>query len=142
VSENRARHPINTMCRVLGVSPSGYHAWQKRPASARAVADATLAIEIDAVHAASKQTYGVPRIHADLLERGIRVGKKRVARLMRAAGRKGVCRRRFVTTTQRDKTRPAPDLVERNFTADELNKLWVADITWLCLQTVLRIPMS
>ena len=131
MSENRARYPITSMCRVLGVSPSGYYAWQRRPASARAVADAALAEEIGAFHDASKQTYGVPRIHADLSERGIRVGKKRVARLMRAAGLKGVCRRNFVVTTQRDKSRPAPDLVERDFTADKPNKLWVADITYV-----------
>jgi putative transposase len=131
VSENRAWHPISTMCRVLGVSPSGYYAWESRPASARAVEDAALAEEIGAVHNASKQTYGVPRIHADLREHGIRVGRKRVARLMRGAGLRGACRRNFVVTTQRDKSRPAPDLVERNFTADKPNKLWVADITYV-----------
>jgi len=131
VSDNRANYPIATMCRVLGVSPSGFYVWKKRPASARAVTDALLAEEISAAHDASKQTYGSPRIHAELREGGIRVGRKRVARLMRAAGLKGVCRRNFVTTTQPDKSRPAPDLVDRKFQADKPNKLWVADITYI-----------
>ena len=129
MSENRARYPIAVMCRSLGVSPSGYYAWAKRPASKRAVMNELLIEDIRAAHTSSKGTYGVPRIQADLAEQGIRIGRKRVARLMRNAGLAGVSRRKFVTTTVRDGGRQAPDLVDRNFTADKPNLLWVADIT-------------
>ena len=89
MSENRASYPITVMCRTLGVSPSGYHAWVKRSPSSRAVTDAELTEKIRTAHTASKGTYGVPRIQSDLAEVGIRVGRKRVARLMRAAGLAG-----------------------------------------------------
>jgi putative transposase len=125
-------HPIATMCRVLGVSPGGYYARQKRPPSARAKSDAELSAKIAEIHHRSRQTYGAPRIHAELREQGIRVGGKRVARLMRAARLRGVSRRAWIITTQRDpKARPAPDLVERNFTAAAPNRLWLADITYI-----------
>ena len=120
------------MCRVLAVSTSGYYARQKRPGSARARADAALSARIAAIHQRSRATYGAPRIHVELKEQGIRVGRKRVARLMHAAGLCGVSRRRWVTTTVRDRNaRPAPDLVERNFDAPGPNRLWVADITYI-----------
>lgn len=131
MSENRAVHAVATMCRVLGVSPSGYHAWTRRTPSRRAREDRVLRDRIVAIHAAAHGTYGAPRIHAELADEGIHVGRKRVARLMRAAGLAGVSRRRFVTTTVRDGARPAPDLVDRTFTADRLNVLWVADITYV-----------
>jgi putative transposase len=111
-------HGIATMCRVLGVSPGGYYARQKRPPSARAQADAELSTRIAAIHRRSRQTYGAPRIYAELKAQGLRVGRKRVARLMNTAGLYGVSRRRGVTTTMRDRAaKPAADLVERNFTA-------------------------
>jgi putative transposase len=131
VSANRALFPIAAMCRVLGVSSSGFHAWRQRAPSARATADAALAGRIGDIHAGSHGTYGAPRIHAELREDGVRVGAKRVARLMKAAGVVGVSRRRFAVTTRRDGSRPAPDLVDRNFTADAPNILWVADITYI-----------
>ena len=131
MSENRARYPIAVMCRVLGVSPSGYYAWVKRPASARAVMDDALIAEIRAAHAASKGTYGAPRLQIDLADIGIRVSRKRVARLMRHAGLTGVSRRKSTVTTVRDGARQAPDLVDRNFTVDRPNMLWVADITYI-----------
>jgi putative transposase len=93
VSENRAAFPIATMCRLLGVSPSGYYAWTKRQPSQRGQTDAALVAEIRAAHEASRGTYGAPRIHVDLAAKGIRVGRKRVARLMSAAGLAGVWRR-------------------------------------------------
>ena len=93
--------------------------------------DAELTEKIRTAHTASKGTYGAPRIHADLAEDGIRVSRKRVARLMRAAGLAGVSRRKFVTTTVRDGGRQAPDLVERDFIAERQNMLWVADITYI-----------
>jgi len=125
-------HPIATMCRTLGVSPGGYYARLKRPPAARALADAELRERIAAIHHRSRATYGAPRIHAELKEQGIRVGCKRVARLMRAAGLHGASRRSWTITTVRDhQARPAPDLVERNFSAPAPNWLWVADITYI-----------
>jgi len=118
------------MCRVLEVSSSGYYAWLKRPPSVRAQEDAKLLKRIRAIHRRSKGTYGAPRIHAELAAEGIHVGRKRVARLMKAAHLQGVSRRKFYVTTRRaQKTRPAPDLVQRNFTAEGPDRLWVADIT-------------
>ncbi len=131
MSDNRATFPIAAMCRVLGVSESGFHAWAHRAPSQRARIDAVLIERIGAFHAASHGTYGAPRIRADLVEAGVRVGQKRVARLMRAAGLAGVSRRRFVVTTTRDGARQAPDLVDRTFVASAPNVLWVADITYI-----------
>jgi putative transposase len=93
------------MCRVLGVSPSGYYARVKRPTCARALRDAALIAEIRAAHAASKGTYGAPRLRIDLAEAGIRVSRKRIARLMRHAGLTGVSRRKSTITTVRDGAR-------------------------------------
>jgi putative transposase len=131
VSENRACYPIAEMCRVLDVSPSGYYAWAKRPACERAALDAALTAQIRAAHAASKGTYGAPRLQVDLAEAGIRVSRKRVARLMRNAGLTGVTRRKRTITTVRDGAPQAPDLVKRAFTADKPDMLWVADITYI-----------
>ena len=129
---NQADYPITTLCRVLGVSPSGYYAWRSRAAAARSVSDAMLTERIREIHKYSRGTYGAPRIHAELKKQGWRVGRKRVARLMRAAGIFGVSRRKWICTTQRRKgARPAPDLVERNFTADRPDQLYVADITYV-----------
>jgi len=125
-------HAIATMCRVLDVSASGYYARLTRPPSTRARTDAELSTRIAEIHRRSRATYGAPRIHVELREQGIRVGCKRVARLMRAAGLFGVSRRDWIITTVRDRNaRPAPDLVERNFTAPAPNRLWVADITYI-----------
>jgi len=120
------------MCRVLEVSTSGFYAWLTRPPSTRAIEDRILTEMIKTYHKDSFDTYGAPRIHADLKDAGIRIGRKRVARLMRVAGLRGVSRRRFVKTTKRDKTqRAARDLVERKFEATRPNELWVADITFV-----------
>lgn len=121
-----------TMCRLLCVSRSGYYAWTRRPTSAHAARDAVLRQRIEAIHTASQGTYGAPRIHAELAAEGERVSRKRVARLMRAGGLVGVSRRRAAGRVNRRKeTRPAPDLVERQFSAEEPNRLWVADITYI-----------
>ena len=125
-------HGVATMCRVLGVSTSGYYAWRTRARSERARTDAELSLRIQAIHENSRATYGAPRIHAELADQGIRVGCKRVARLMEVAGIYGVSRRKWITTTTRDRAaRPAPDLVERNFSAPAPNELWVSDITYI-----------
>jgi putative transposase len=132
VTAHQAEHPLATMCRVLGVSPSGYYAWRHRAPSARATRDGALLTQIRAIHRQSRATYGVPRVQAELAAQGLAVGRKRVARLMRRAGLRGVSRRKRVGTTRRDETaRPAPDLVDRCFEAAGPDRLWVADITYI-----------
>jgi putative transposase len=132
VSAHQAEHPVATMCRVLGVSPSGFYAWCHRPLAARAVADVHLSAQIAAAYATSQGTYGVPRIHAELAAQGVAVGRKRIARLMHALGVRGVSRRKRVVTTVRGQTgRPAPDLVDRQFAVTARDRLWVADITYV-----------
>ena len=132
MTAHQAVHPVAALCRTLGVSPSGYYAWRKRPLSSRTRADVELTAQIAAVHRDSRGTYGAPRIHAELAAQGHRLGCKRVARLMRSAGLQGVSRRKFQTTTVRDATaRPAPDLVDRQFIAAGPDRLWVADITYV-----------
>ena len=132
MSANQASYPIATMCRLLAVSTSGYYAWRKRAPAARRAADAELLRRIRAIHARSGETYGAPRIHAELAAVGLLVGRKRVTRLMRAAGLAGVSRRKGPrTTVRRHGARPAPDLVERDFTAPAPDRLWVADITYV-----------
>ena len=129
---NRAMLRVREMARLLGVSRSGYYAWRGRGAGRREQADERLKVEIAAAHAASRGTYGAPRIRAELAARGIRTSRKRVARLMRALALRGVSRRRRVRTTPRDaQARPAPDLVDRDFVATALDHLWVADITYI-----------
>ncbi len=131
MSEHQAIFPVATMCRVLEVSTSGYYAWKKRRPSKRAIEDLVLTEMIKTSHGVSKGTYGSPRVHADLQEMHVCVSRKRVARLMRAAGLAGVSRRRHVVTTERDSERSAaPDLVDRDFSATRPNELWVADITY------------
>ncbi len=133
MSANQAVFPIATMARVLGVSETGYHAWRDRPPSSHALADAALLKRVRTVHASSRETYGAPRVHAELRAGGERHGRKRIARLMREAGLVGASRRRDgPITTRRDKeARPAPDLVDRRFSAAGPNRLWVADITFI-----------
>jgi putative transposase len=122
------------MCRVLGVSPSGFWAWRRREPSARASANAQLTQQIVCIHQQSRSTYGALRIQAELKARGLACGHNRVARLMRQAGLVGCHRRRPVPvrTTKRDPAAtPAPDLVQRSFTAPALDRLWIADITYV-----------
>jgi putative transposase len=133
MSTNQACFPIASMARVLGVLKAGYYAWLHRPASAHALGDAALLKRVRTSHASSRQTYGSPRVHADLRACGAKHGRKRIARLMRVAGLVGASHRHGgPTTTRRDKdARPAPDLVDRDFKASRPNQLWVADITYV-----------
>jgi len=129
---NQATWPVATMARLLEVSTSGFYTWLERKPSAHARSDADLLSRIRAIYTRSRGTYGMPRIHAELAEQDIHVGRKRVARLMRIAGLRGVSRRRWISTTQRQPdARPAPDLVQRHFNADAPNQLWVADATYV-----------
>lgn len=124
---NQATLPVGTMCRLLEVSTSGYYDWRDRPLSSHARRDVELAALIHGVHERSHRTYGARRVHAELREAyGVRVGRKRVARLMRQAGLQGVQKRRFVCTTRAaHPERFAPDLVERAFVAERPDALWV-----------------
>ncbi len=132
MSDHQALYPIATMCRVLGVSPSGYYAWRRRKPSKRSLSDAALSRLIREIHAWSRGTYGEPRMTRELIARGHHVNPKRVARLMREAGLQGVSRRKSTRTTRRDReNQVAPDLVERDFTAQGPDQLWVADITYV-----------
>jgi putative transposase len=133
MSANQASFRVATMARVLGVSRAGYYAWVSRPPSARTEADAALLERIQTVHALSRETYGAPRIHAELRTRGERHSRKRIARLMRGAGLVGASHRRGgpVTTRRNCERRPAPDLVDRDFSAPGPNRLWVSDITFI-----------
>lgn len=125
-------YPVATICRLLGVSTSGYYAWQGRAPSAHAESDAALLERIREIHRTSQETYGAPRIHAELIAEGRAVSRKRIARLMRNAGLAGISRRKGTRTTVRDaRARAAADLVERNFTAEAPDRLWVADITYI-----------
>jgi putative transposase len=130
VEREKVNHAIVMLCRVLRVSCSGSYAWRKRKPSARAREDAVLTARIKTIHEQSRRTYGAPRVHAELAAGGARCGRKRVARLMRAAGVVGCHRRRHVVTTVREpSTPPAPDRMERQFVAGEPNTRWTADIT-------------
>jgi putative transposase len=148
IDAERTRLPVSQLCRVLGVSRAGFYAWKRRPPSARAAADQELTEQILEVHQRSRGTYGAPRVHAELqLDHGVHVGRKRVARLMRTAGLVGCHRRRRRGLTRRDpQAAPAPDLVQRTFTATAPDRLWTADITyiptwtgWLYLAVVLDV---
>ena len=120
------------MCRVLGFSTSGYYAWLVRPPSARSVANDALLERMREIHVFSRLSYGAPRMYAKLREEGVLVNRKRVARLMKQDGLIGVTRRKKWRTTKRDPgARPAPDLVNRDFTAEGPDELWVADITYV-----------
>ena len=130
---NQARYPVQLMCRLLSVSASGFYAWKERPLSQRAQFDVTLTDKIYAIHLRSKGAYGAPMIHAELSDdHGLHVGRKRVARLMRAAHLQGVWPHRFVVTTVRQADAKQPvDLVARGFHAEYPDRLWVADITYV-----------
>jgi putative transposase len=132
IEVEKASYPVSMLCRLLGVSASGYHAWRRRPESPRRRSDNALCAWIAHIHRASRGTYGAPRIHAELRADGTRVGKKRVARLMRELGLEGAYRRRYRRITEADEhAAAAPDLVRRNFRATQPDQLWVADITYV-----------
>jgi len=134
IDQERAHHAVSRLCSVLNVSRQGYWAWKQRPVSRRRREDERLKPRILAAWNASDQTYGAPRLHAELrLGAGVKVGKKRVARLMRELEIQGVSRRRgrVRTTTPDKREAPAPDLVNRDFTAERADQTWVADITYL-----------
>lgn len=134
VQRAKARWHVATITRVLGVSRSGFYARQRRPKSLHAMEDEVLAAMVTRIHAESRASYGAPRIQAELrLALGIRSSRKRIARIMRQQGLRGVSRRRGhpATTIRDDADTPARDLVRRDFHAAAPNTLWVADITYV-----------
>jgi putative transposase len=132
IADHREEYPITTMCRVLGVSTSGFYAWQGRPVCEHQQANARLLADIQAIHIRSRQTYGSPRIHAELRARGIVCSRGRVARLMRLNGVVARRRKRYKVTTKVDARLPVgPNLLARDFTADRPNVKWLADITYI-----------
>ena len=144
IEVEKVNHAIRTLCRVLQVSRAAYYHWSIQPLSAHARADLALTERIAAIHARSRQTYGAPRVHAELRVCGDRHGRKRVARLMHAAGLAGRIPRRYRHTTVADLLTELPDLVRRDFTPTHPDQLWVGDITyirtwegWLYLATLL-----
>jgi transposase InsO family protein len=132
IDRRRDGYPVCLMCRLLRVSASGYYAWRVRPESTRLKSDRELMGEIRRVHQDSKGVYGSPRVHAELVSKGICVGRHKVARLMRLARLRGCPKRRFRVTTQRDPSHPvAKNLLKQNFSTDAPNQRWAADITYI-----------
>ncbi len=136
VDQEKAHHAVSRLCRVLGVPRASYYAWKVNRPSPRAIADQELTERIRRIHAASRGTYGAPRVHAELrLGEGICVARKRVARLMRRAGVAGLRIRRRHQSTRRDpRATAAPDLVGRDFTAERPDALWMGDFTELATE--------
>ncbi len=133
IDREKALYDVTVLCGLLKVSRSGFYAWLRRPPSARAVVDQVLTEQIRTVFKDNRKVYGAPRIHAELADAGVRVGRKRVARLMRSDQIVGCHRRKrsFSITKQNPKTEAAPDLVDRKFVATCPNQLWVADVTYV-----------
>ena len=133
IRAHRAEYPVTMMCRVLGVSTSGFYAWLSRPPSARKNEDEVLKERLKAAHERSQGTYGSPRLVLELVDEGFEVGRKRVERLMKEEGIVGVHRRRgrFGLTQQNPADAPAPDLLGRDFSASRPDEKWVADITYI-----------
>lgn len=132
VDAERASWPVGVMCRVLGVTRSGFYAWKARPESRRARRDLELGVLVRAAHDRSRTIYGSPRVHAALRRQGVRTSRKRVARLMREQGLQGRFRRRFTSTTDGKHDRPvAENLLNRDFSAAKPNERWVTDVTYL-----------
>ena len=132
IAAEKARYPVRVLCRTLAVSRAGFYAWHTRPPAARTQADQRLGVEIQAIHAETRQRYGSPRVHAELRDRGHRVGRKRVARLMRQHGLCGRRRRRYRVTTDSNHPRPvAANVLDRQFAVAAPDTTWVTDITYL-----------
>jgi putative transposase len=147
IRDHHEHFPVRLMCRVLGASPSGFYDWLRRPESPRATEDRALVEKIQAVHGDSRRTYGSPRVHASLKAEGYRIGRKRVARLMRENDIRARTKRKFrVTTDSRHDHPVAPNRLDRQFTVEAPNTVWLADLSyiwtregWLYLAVVLDL---
>lgn len=132
VDAEKANYPIAKVCKWVGVSRSGYYAWESRPESLHALEDRRLAVLVRAAHERGRKTYGSPRVHAELVDNGERISRKRVARLMREQKLVARQRRRYRSTTMSDHDQPvAANLLERQFHAEAPNQRWVGDTTEL-----------
>ncbi len=132
INLRRDHYPVRMMCRLLGISASGYYAWRTRPESARARQDRELMPKIRRIFEVSKGVYGSPRVHAELVAEGVTVGRNKIAHLMRLEGLRGCPKRRFRTTTQREPAHPvAQNLLKQDFKAQAPNRRWAADITYI-----------
>jgi transposase InsO family protein len=147
IADHRDEFPVVRMCKELNVSPSGFYAWRTRPPSVREMANQELFEKIKAVYNDNRGVYGSPRIYHELLAQGVACSENRVARLMRLRGVRAKQSKRFKSTTKRNKAHPvAPNLLNRDFTADRPDQKWLADITyittlegWLYLAVVLDL---
>jgi putative transposase len=132
IEAEKTSFPVQFMCRMLGVSRSGYYDWRDRPPSRRSGEDTAITEKVREIHRRSRETYGSPRVHAELRALGTRCGRKRVERLMREAGLRGCMRGRRKRTTRRSgRAVVANDLLQRSFAATRIDKVWVADITYV-----------
>jgi putative transposase len=132
IEAEKTSFPIQLMCRMLGVWRSGYYDWRDRPPSRRSREDTALTEKVREIHRRSRETYGSPRVHAELRALGTRCGRKRVERLMQEAGLRGCVRGRRKRTTRRSgRAIVAKDLLQRSFAATQIDKVWVADITYV-----------
>ncbi len=132
IEKNRQHRPLEVLCRTLKVARSGFYEWQRRPKSKRAQEDEVLGVEIKAIHKESRETYGSPRIHAELKRRGQRCGKKRVARLMAASGITAKTKMKFKATTDSKHKHPvAANVLDRRFNVEGPNEVWLSDITFI-----------
>ena len=130
IQTEKASYPLTKLCRWLAVTPSGFYAWRARPESTHACDDRRLKVLVRASFDESKQRYGSPRVHADLLEQHEHVSRKRVVRLMREEGLQARQRKRYKLTTMSDHDQPvAANLLDRDFTAATPNQRWVGDTT-------------
>lgn len=147
IDEHRQVYSVRCLCRGLKISASGYYAWRRRLPCKRSLANQALLVQIRAIHAEMRQTYGSPRIHAELRARGLRCNLKRVARLMRLNQVRARHKRKYHVTTKVDPRLPvAPNLLAQDFQASTPNKKWVTDVTlvptaegWLYLAAVLDL---
>lgn len=147
VDEHRAEYPVTRLCRTLGVSPSGYYAWRQRPSNSRTLANQHLLTHMRAIHAEVHETYGSPRMHAELVARGLPCNVKRVARLMRLHHLRTRHKRKYRVTTKVDaQLAVAPNQLAQHFQASAPNEKWVSDITyvwtregWLYLAVVMDL---
>ena len=132
IADHRETFKVGRMCALFKVSPSGFYAWLTRPESRRSRENRSLEDRVRVLHAASHGIYGAPKIHRDLIDQGVRCGKNRVARIMRAAGIRSRTRKRFKATTNSRHNLPvAPNRLNQAFTADTPDRTWVGDITYI-----------
>jgi putative transposase len=135
INAKEVAFPVQAMCQTLGVSRSGYYAWKERPEPSLSAETVALSAEVVAAHRRSRETYGSPRVHRELRERGILISRKRVERLMRERGLKGAQKRRFHCTTDSRHSLPiAPNSLDRNFDPSEANRVWAGDVTYIATE--------